>query len=85
MNSSASVFRKLSGIAWLFVLGCSIGYITRYSLNCEEMLQADVQDMPSQSEYMLAEEQTVESPKFDEQLAAQANAMAEAATMRSRR
>lgn len=85
MSLTASAFRKLSGIAWLLVLAGSIGYITRYSLSREDRLYADVQDVVAHAESMLAEERAVESPTVDEQVAAQAHAIAEVATMKIHR
>jgi len=85
MNSSTRLFRKLSGLAWLLVLAGSIGYITRYSLVREDMTHAGVQNVVPHSEYVLAEDQAAESIELVEQVAAQANAMAEVSTMKTRR
>ena len=83
MNPPVNTFRKLSGIAWLVVLACSIGYTTRYGLLREESLSVEVQNVAP--EVTLANEPTVNSRTSEEQFAAQALAIAETAKTKTLR
>jgi hypothetical protein len=85
MSLIASPFRKLSGFVWLLVLAGSIGYTTRYALIREDILSDDAQIVAPGTEYMLANEPAAQSATLDEQVATQANAIAEAARTKTLR